>query len=203
MKNKEDKRRHFDSIASDRDRWKDRNRYYHDNIENLISFLIPQGLSVLEIGCGTGDLLACLQPQQGLGVDFSEGMINKAREKYPKKVYPFIEFQVDDAEDLHIEETFDYVVMSDLLGELSDIWATLRNLKNVTRPDTRIVITYFNTMWEPILRLGERLGLKMPQDYQSWLSLTDIENLLALNGIEVITKDFYLLVPKKIPILSS
>lgn len=202
MKTKEQKRKHFDRIAPARDRWKQFNRYYYDSLESLLSFLIPAHRSVLEIGCGTGDLLLRVQPSSGVGVDFSPGMIKKATEKYPKERYPFLEFRVDDAEDLHINETFDYVVMSDLLGELTDIWAVFRNLRRVVRSDSRVVITCFNALWEPVLRLGERLKLKMPQDYQNWLSLPDIVNLLTLNGFEVVTKEYALLCPIRIPLLA-
>ncbi|MGA1867794.1 MAG: methyltransferase domain-containing protein [bacterium] len=200
--NKKRKKEYFDRIAHNRDWWKNRNRYYYDNLERLLSFLIPSEQSVLEIGCGTGDLLVSLAPSRGVGVDFSQNMIKEAQKKYPKEKYQTLEFLVDDAENLHIDEKFDYVVISDLLGELSDIWQAFRNLKDVVNPHSRLVITYFNALWEPILYLGEKLGLKMPQDYQNWVSLDDIENLLNLNGFEVIKKGYSLLFPKKVYMLS-
>ncbi|MCF6290510.1 MAG: bifunctional class I SAM-dependent methyltransferase/glycosyltransferase family 2 protein [Desulfobacterales bacterium] len=203
MKTKELKRAHFDRLAPQRDRWKEKNRYYYDDLEELLSFLVPPGRSVLEVGCSTGDLLAHLRPKRGLGIDFSKDMIAMAREKYPRSQYPFLSFIRDDVEDLQLKgETFAYVIMSDLIGELTDIGTAFRNLARVTTPESRLIITYFNALWEPILGLGEKLGLKMPQDHQNWLSPADIENLLALNGFEVIKKGERLLFPKRIPILA-
>jgi len=195
---KEDKIAYFDSIAPKSDWWKQRNRYYHSELERLLKFIILPDSSLLEIGCGTGDFIGHLRPKRGVGIDFSPRMIKIAKEKYPN-----FTFLVDDAEDLLLDEKFDYVIMSELVGHLSDVWQAFRELKKVTRPETRVIITYYNYLWEPLLKLGEKLRLKMPQYFQNWLSLEDIENLLDLNGYEVVQKGTRLLFPINIPFLSS
>ena len=111
-KTKAQKRAHFDGIAQERDRWRARNAYYYADLESHLRFLVPGGVSVLEIGCGTGDLLASLKPSRGVGIDFSQEMVAVARSKYPSDRYPALEFQVDDAEELQLEERFDYVVFA-------------------------------------------------------------------------------------------
>jgi len=203
MKSKNQKKELFDRLAPERDRWKRRNRYYYEELESFISFLIPAGMTVLEIGCSTGDLLARMKPQRGVGVDFSTKTIRQAKLKYPAPEYPNLSFFVDDAENMKLAESFDYVIMSDCIGEFTDIWKSFYNLHQVTHPESRVVITYFNGLWEPILRAGEKCGLKMPQDYQNWLSLKEIENLLALNNFEVVQSGYRLLLPKYIPLLST
>lgn len=203
MRTKAEKRAHFDWVAAERPRWLARSRTYHDDVRALVSFIVPKGASVLEVGCGTGDLLAALEPSRGLGVDFSPEMVRVARQRFPAARHPGLEFRVDDAEALETAETFDYVVASDLLGELTDVWAAFRSLRRVTTPRSRVVITYFNPLWEPVLRLGEKLGLKMPQDHQNWLTLGDIERLLELNGFEIVTRGQRLLLPKRVPLLST
>jgi ubiquinone/menaquinone biosynthesis C-methylase UbiE/glycosyltransferase involved in cell wall biosynthesis len=203
MKSKDEKRKYFDLVAPQRDFWRQKNRYYYEDLESFLSFLIPPDNTVLEIGCGTGELLAGLRPSRGLGIDFSAEMIRLATDKFPSTKNPFLEFRVDDAEDLHIREKFDYVIMSDLIGELTDIWKAFRSLKAVAAPESRIVITTFNHLWEPILQIGELLKMKMPQDYQNWLGPKDIDNLLRLNGFEVIRKGCRLIFPKKVPLFSA
>jgi len=203
MKTKAEKRAHFDQVAADRPHWIERSRYYHEDVRALISFMVPPGSTVLEVGCGTGDLLAALAPARGLGVDFSPEMVRVARERFPAASHPALEFRVDDAEALTTTESFDYVVATDLLGELTDVWAAFRSLRRVTTPRSRLVITYFNPLWEPVLRLGEKLGLKMPQDHQNWLTIGDIAQLLELNGFEIITRGQRLLFPKDVPLLST
>jgi glycosyltransferase involved in cell wall biosynthesis len=51
--------------------------------------------------------------------------------------------------------------------------------------------------------MGERLGLKMPQQYQNWLSSDDISNLLSLAHFQIVKSEFRLLVPKRIPWFSD
>jgi len=192
---------HFDSYAEARDGWKEKNRYYHEQLSVLARQLVPPGKRVLELGCGTGDLLAALEPDpaSSLGVDLSARMVARAREKHPS-----LSFQVADAEDLalHAGTTFDVIVLSDLVGYLTDVYATLRRLHAVCHAETRILITYFNFLWEGALTLGERLGLKMPQNTQNWLSRQDIENLLFLADFRVVDEGVRLLVPKAVPVVA-
>ena len=49
--------RYFDRLGPERDRWKQKNRFYYGSIENLCRFHVPPGSMVLQIGSGTGDLL--------------------------------------------------------------------------------------------------------------------------------------------------
>jgi glycosyltransferase involved in cell wall biosynthesis len=53
------------------------------------------------------------------------------------------------------------------------------------------------------LKVGELLGLKMPQQHQNWLSTEDIGNLLFLANFQVVKTECRLLIPKRIPWLSD
>ena len=192
-------RARFDQLAKDRSKWIRRNQYYYDDQKKYFGFLIPEGCSVLELGCGTGHLLASLKPKRGLGIDFSSEMVSQARESFPE-----LEFQVGDIECLgDLAETFDYIILSDVIGLLLDIEETFQGLHRFCNACTRIVISYYNFLWEPILKLGERFCLKMPQRHQNWLSIADISNLLYLADFEVVKEETRLLLPKKIPFLTS
>ncbi|MCA9403959.1 MAG: methyltransferase domain-containing protein, partial [Candidatus Omnitrophica bacterium] len=81
---KDEVRDHFDQIAPNYDYWKKKNSYYYNTLKLFISRIIPKGASVLEFGCGTGEILAHMEPSRGVGVDISEEMISRAREKYPQ-----------------------------------------------------------------------------------------------------------------------
>lgn len=170
-------------------------------MDSFFQRIVPASSSVLEIGCGTGELLAALNPSYGLGIDFSSEMIKAAIDKFAGREN--LDFRIDDVETLQTSETFDYVIMSDTIGELTDTWQAIRNVRRVVNPHSRLVITYFNALWEPMLRLGESLGWKMPQDFQNWLSLADIRNLLYLNGFEPIRYGYQLLLPKRVPLVSD
>src|SRR5438128_6958938 len=191
----------YNQLAPDRDRWRRKNAAYHSAIERLVRFVVPEGASVLEIGCSTGDLLAALRPAYGLGVDASEQTIDIARKKHPN-----LEFAVVDAEKLDgagLEgRTFDYVVLSDVVGALADVWAAFRALRRVCNARTRVIVTYYNFLWEPILRLGEKLGRKMPVPDQNWLGMQDLQNLLELNHFEIVRKGGAQLLPLGVPVVA-
>src|SRR5262249_14134462 len=156
----------------------------HDEVLRLLRFLIPRGSRVLEVGCATGDVLNALEPGRGVGVDFAPKMVEIARAKFPA-----LDFVVGDAQELEAaleplpadRRDFDYVVRSDLVGHVGDVWATLRQARRIVRDDTRLVITWYSFLWEPILKLGELVGMKMPVHAENWLSLSDLEGFLALN----------------------
>jgi SAM-dependent methyltransferase len=189
----------YDRYAAERDQWRAKNGAYYRAIERLVRFVVPAGASVLEVGCGTGDLLASLKPKEGVGVDISPRLVDEARRKHP-----LLDFVVADAENLDAPElqgrTFDYVVLSDVVGSLYDVWSAFRALRRMCNPRTRVVVTYYNFAWEPLLKLGERLGQKMPIQQQNWLGMGDLANLLELNHFEVIRSGTAQLLPIDIPL---
>ena len=191
-------REHFERLAPEVDRWRRRNSFYHADQSRYLRYLIEPGRRVLMLGSGTGDLLNDLRPSAGLGIDLSPALVSIARGKHPH-----LRFEAADAEHLEtLEETpFDYVVLSDLVGYLDDVQACLEGLRRFCHPGTRIVISYYNFLWQPVLRLGESLGLKTPTPEQSWLSLNDLANLLTLSDFQVVKTERRLLFPKFVPLL--
>ncbi|MBN1953013.1 MAG: glycosyltransferase [Bacteroidales bacterium] len=178
-------------------RARQRNRYYHKQLEKYFAFVIPEGSRVLEIGCGTGNLLHAVKPSYGLGIDFSEGMINIARKQYPK-----LHFRSGDAENIRLEETFDYIILSDLVGMLTDIQQAFRGLKQFCSEHTKIVISFYNPLWEPAMKLAELLGIKVRLPLQNWLTVSDIQSMLRLEDIETIRIIRKTLLPINIPGIS-
>jgi SAM-dependent methyltransferase len=188
----------FDESAGVCDAWREKNWYYHRDILRLSSFMVPPGSSVLEIGCATGDLLNDLHPRDGMGVDISRKMIDVATSRYPG-----LTFSVDDIENLSLNRKFDYVVMQNITGHLHDIWLAFRNLRRVTTTETRVILTFYNHLWEPLVVLAEKLGFKQKSPQQNWLAQQDIENLLYLNGYEIVRSGRRFLMPFYIPLLSD
>jgi SAM-dependent methyltransferase len=186
-----------DRLASERDRWLARNRFFYDNDRRYMQFLVPPGQRVLELGCGEGQLLKALRPSHGVGVDLSPKMINLARERLPE-----FEFYVGNAEDPEllgsIPGPFDSIILSDMVGYLEDCGNTFEALRNLCTPKTRLVIAYYSHLWEPIVRLSERGGAKMPSMSQNWLSIDDTANLMRLAGFEVVRREWRLLMPKRL-----
>ncbi len=74
---------HWNQVAIRADRWAGLGGAYHRRLREIFGFLVAPGKRVLEVGCGTGDLLAALKPEVGVGVDFSEEMVTRARRRHP------------------------------------------------------------------------------------------------------------------------
>ena len=171
-------------------------RHYHRLVQRHFAFLIPPGARVLELGCGLGDLLAAVKPARGVGVDFSPGIITQARTRHPG-----LEFHVADAEEFSPNETFDYIILSDMVNDVRDVELLLVRLRAFSHPRTRLVVNIFNNLWRPILNLAEALGAKAPTPVQNWLSADDLKNLLYLSGWETIKTDPHILWPLRTPLL--
>lgn len=185
-------------MAAERSHWRQKGDYYHLQMEKYLRYLVPEGASVLEIGCATGELLASLRPGRGVGIDISPKMVEKAQQNFPH-----LEFRVDDFEDLKITEKFDYVIIFETIGHVDDIQLAFRNLHNVCTPNTRVITIYYNYLWAPFIKLAEMTGIRMKQHLEHWLPLEDIANLLFLEDFDVVKKGYRVLMPIKIPLLST
>ncbi len=187
----------MDRIADARDSWLRRNDYFHVEHQRYMQFLVPRNARILDLGCGTGRLLNALKPSHGVGVDFSEKMIEIARTNFPD-----LTFEVGDVEDPscldRLEGPFDVIVVSDTIGYFDDCETTLRQLHRLCTPDTRVVIAYYSRYWEPLLRMAELVGVKMRQPSLNWLSTGDIGNLLHLSDFDIIKREWRQLVPRKL-----
>jgi len=189
---------YFESLAPKRLQWKRRNRFYHKTLEKHYRLTIPEGARVLELGCGTGELLNAVKPSFGMGVDFSGKMLAIARENFPH-----LHFVEADAEEYTTTEKFDYIILSDLLSSLWDVQTLMKKIGSYAQHHTKIIISNYNYIWEPVLGFGTFLGLKHKQPLQNWLTTGDIKNLLELENFEVIRIERKLLFPKYIPLFNA
>jgi ubiquinone/menaquinone biosynthesis C-methylase UbiE len=190
-------RDHADRMAAERWRWIEKNAAYYADDRRYMRFLIPEGAKVLDLGCGTGDLLAALRPLRGVGIDLSPRMVEEAQRRHPG-----LDFRVGDVEDENLLEDldgpFDFIVISDTIGLFDDCDSVLRSLHRICDENTRIIIVYYSHTWEPLLRLAEIMGQKMPQPEVNFLSTSDIVNLLQLADLEPIKYEWRQLLPKRL-----
>jgi SAM-dependent methyltransferase len=191
---KREVRRIFDERARNLPRWRDKAAFFHAEDRLYLQFLIPKGARVLELGCGTGNLLAALEPAFGVGVDFSEPMIAAARAARPD-----LSFFVGDIEDGAFIRTlpgpFDFILVGDTLGSLDDCQQLFENLHPLCTRETRLVIAYFSHLWYPLLKLAGWIGLRMTEPPQNVLAPDDIRALAALAEFETIKSEVRLLAP--------
>jgi SAM-dependent methyltransferase len=189
----------YDAIAEGRPRWIEKNRYYTEEVQRVVKTLVPPGSRVLEVGCGLGDLLAALGTPRACGIDISSRMIELGHQRFPA-----LDLRVADVErDPLPEGPFDVVVFSDAVGHLDDVERAFERVRPLLTPAGRIIVTYYNFVWEPLLKLGEKIGKKTPWPDQNWLSMVDIRNLLYLSGFEVVRSGTDILLPTYVPLASA
>src|SRR5699024_11081542 len=95
--------------------------------------------SVLDVGCGTGELLNMLKASRGVGIDNSETMIEIAKETAPSH-----EFHYADMKDFDLEETFDLITATaDVLKYVSDIEVLKSVILSVKKQVNKIYIYHY------------------------------------------------------------
>jgi SAM-dependent methyltransferase len=165
-------------------------RAYRRLLAHYYNLLVPADASVLEIGCGSGELLAQIRAAHKTGIDLSEHQIAAARRRVPDA-----EFFTQPGELLALGRAFDVIIVSDTLNLAADVQRLLERLQAVAHEDTRLIVNFQNTLWRPTLTLARWLGLKAPQPQNSWLATSDVLNLLRLAGWRPVFRQNRILVP--------
>jgi SAM-dependent methyltransferase len=148
---------------------------YRDRLAHYYNLLIPAEASVLEVGCGGGELLARLPNRDVTGVDLSAAQISRARVLVPHGT-----FYVQAGEQLELPRTFDYIILSDTVNYAADVQELLQRLHGVAQPHTRLILNFHSNLWRPAFGAGRILGLKAADPPSNWLSTSDVRNLLRL-----------------------
>lgn len=189
---------YFNTIASKR---KNRffSKYYWNEITQYCAYFAHEDSSVLEVGCGNGDLLANIPGAKKTGIDFSPTYIQWAKERHTNSGIEFLEM---DANDIQLTEKYDLIILSNLIGFVSDIENVLEQVRGCCHENTKIVVQYYNSLWEPLIKFTEAIGLKQKTPHQNWLSTRDINNLLFISGFDVFRNSKRLIFPFYIPVLS-
>ncbi|MBI5458040.1 class I SAM-dependent methyltransferase [Candidatus Kaiserbacteria bacterium] len=188
---------YFDAIAAQYDYWKKKNAYYHENLKLLYGQFIPKGARVLEIGCGTGDILARLEPKEGRGVDVSEEMVEIARRKYAGKSN--LQFEREDIFESTKMFGYPYIFLADVLEHVGGLEKFVRQLAARTDSGSTVVISVANPLWEPVLMLAEKLHMKMPEGPHTRDPIQETERIFRASGFTIVERGYRLLIPKKIP----
>lgn len=189
---------HWDQIAGKNDNGEGCGGYYHKRLQDVLQFVVPPGQRIIEIGCGQGDLLASLKPSYGVGVDFSAQIIERAKGRYPD-----LHFMHVDAHELDLQTQFDFVILSDLIDDLWDVQKVLEQLLGLCHPRTRLLINSYSRLWEPMLKIAEKIGVAKPKLVQNWLTIDDVADLLNLSGFEVIRSWQEILWPIRTPLIAQ
>lgn len=129
--------------------------------KDIISLLGPQaGEQILDLGCGTGDLTACIAETGAnvFGIDSSEEMLLSARKKFPH-----LHFQKMAAEQMDFHEKFNAVFSNAVMHWISDQKLVAENICRALTRNGRLVLEFggkncnrliFQTLEEEVARAG-------------------------------------------------
>jgi phosphatidylethanolamine/phosphatidyl-N-methylethanolamine N-methyltransferase len=153
-------------------------------VQAIQKMKIAPGSKVLEVGVGTG-INAGLYPRHCsvTGIDLSESMLEKARERVARKGVSNVRLLEMDAADMKFaDDSFDIVYAPYLISVVPDPVAVAREMRRVCRPGGRII--FLNHFRSPnrLLASIERaispftvhIGFKSDLDLPAFLAQADL-----------------------------
>lgn len=150
-----------------------------------------KGLSVLEIGCGEGDLANMIRCQGANvhGIDYSEEAIKKANEKYPHILSVCIDFKNIN---LDVNPKYDRIVMQGVLEHLDKPFVDFKWIMDNLLEDKGDVITsspcFLNTrgiIWMAL----DMLGAVMSKTDLHFIDPKDITEFCNINHYHSVCYD--------------
>jgi phosphatidylethanolamine/phosphatidyl-N-methylethanolamine N-methyltransferase len=146
---------------------------------------IQPGERVLEVGVGTGINLSLYPTDAAItGIDFSEPMLEKARERASRKDMRHTRLLQMDAADLKFaDDSFDIVYAPYLISVVPDPIGVAQEMRRVCRPGGRIIILNHFLSPNPLLSRIERLispftihiGFTADLDLPAFLAQADLK----------------------------
>jgi phosphatidylethanolamine/phosphatidyl-N-methylethanolamine N-methyltransferase len=145
---------------------------------------IQPGDRVLEVGVGTGINADLYPPDCSVtGIDLSDSMLEKARERVYRNGFRHIRLLEMDAADLKFaDNSFDIVYAPYLVSVVPDPVAVTREMHRVCRPGGRIIVLNHFRSANPVLAWFERsispftvhIGFKSDLDLPAFLAQADL-----------------------------
>lgn len=154
--------------------------------------LIPEGASVLDLGCGRGGLLARVKRanhHRVMGVELDEAAILTA----VRRGLDVIQADLNEGLQAFSDKQFDCVLLSQTLQAIYDVEGVLRELLRVGK---RGIVSFPNMAYEPLRRMlaeqgraPKSSGILRHEWYNSpnirFLSIADFEDYCRANGIRI------------------
>ena len=123
-------------------------------------FFSPLKGNILEIGIGTGKSIEYYNKEaKVVGIDLSEKMLEKAKEKLSKSDVEYIVLKQGDVENLEFKDnTFDYVVTSCVFCSVPNPIKGLKEIKRVLKPTGKLIMLEHVLSKNKIIALIENIS---------------------------------------------
>jgi ubiquinone/menaquinone biosynthesis C-methylase UbiE len=139
--------------------------------------------SLLDLGTGTGRMLELFggEIERGLGLDLSLDMLLMARDRLERGSLKHCSVRQGDIYDLALaNDSFDVVILHQVLHFLDDGWRAIREAARVLRPGGRLLVVDFAPHEQEFLReqfAHRRLGFA-PETVTQWMTASGLEPVL-------------------------
>ncbi len=97
----------------------------------------------------------------------------------------------------------DYFLLNGNIQHESNIQKLLLVLHSLCSAQSRMIVTYYSSVWKPIIYLATLLGLREKTMEQNWISHEDMPNFLLLTDFEPVLSNNRILCPIYVPFLSN
>ena len=97
----------------------------------------------------------------------------------------------------------DYIVLSGNINREPDIIDFLKGINSICRSNTRVILTYYSSLWQPIIKFAAILGLREKVSKENWTAPEDIQNFASLTEFERVKRQPRILIPLKLPFVSD
>jgi len=144
---------------------------------------VPPGGKLLEIGCAAGFLLRAARDRgfDALGVEMSEWASGVARDQYG------LDVRTGKLEDIGLaDDTFDVVVLADVIEHLTDPRRTLREIGRVLKPGGRLLLLTPDA-GSVVARIAGARWWGLLDDHYFYFSRDNLKRFLEGEGFEVVT----------------
>jgi methionine biosynthesis protein MetW len=155
--------------------------------------LTPAGTRVLEVGCGSGTIIAYLAREKGcraLAVEPDPLMAAEARKQGVKVVAGRVENEAV-RQELQAKGPFDVIILADVLEHLVDPWSTLRQLASLLAPEGIVLasvpnVAHWTLRWQLLRgRWDYTGGFLMDQTHLRWFTKETLRDLFHESGYRI------------------
>lgn len=172
------------------------NKKQTDEIVNLILHSFPEGIKIMDIGCGDGkytlELFKALKPKFILGIDPAEEAIKVAKKRINKENKNKIQFRVANIYNLeNIAKGYQLVV---LRGVLHHLYQPKKAIKMISQYFDNVVVLEPNG-YNPILKVIEKTSPYHRQHEEKSYPPPLLNKWFEDNGYRRVKQNFFGIVP--------
>jgi SAM-dependent methyltransferase len=161
-------------------------KHRHIGYHNYFVERIPNGSKVLDVGCGNGNVAYDVAQKTGvqvLGIDLNDKNIQLARNQFP---HPNVQYFVGNALTDLPSESFDYVILSNVLEHIEDRVQFLIDLQKRVSPNAILIRTpLFERDWRVPLKQELGLEWRLDTDHKIEYTLDAFEAEMQTTGLKI------------------